>query len=59
MRRAISFACAIGLIAGGSAVLYMQAFEANVISFGIVLGAGTACGFGGLWLWEEITDPTI
>ena len=58
MRRAISFACAIGLMAGGAAFLYMQVFQANVISFGIVLGAGTACGFGALWLWEEIIDPT-
>lgn len=47
LKHAISFGSAIGLIAGGSLFLFMQVFEADeadAMGFGILLGAGTACG---------------
>jgi hypothetical protein len=57
MRHIISLCIAASLIAGALFVLYLQFFRSGMISFGVVLGAGAALGFGVLWLWEEITDP--
>jgi hypothetical protein len=57
MRHLISLLCAASLIAAGGFVIFMQFFMSHVIFFGLVLGAGTALGFGCLWLWEEISDP--